>query len=415
VHRSLLPALAALAIARPAAGEVRLTLVPALTLDAGWDSNLFLDARLNNAPEPAADGVVHVAPRLTAGIAGERAQLLLDYDLSARLSFHYGAALDHLGRAALVVRAAPVAIELAAVGELYDLQCPAPAGPDAACHAEDSFLLGGGEVGLRVATPPGRVSARIGALYRADVRAYPLREGQTDVEQRATAFVDLTAPAGRATLGGGMRASWLHADSSSPGANLDRLRGDLDLALFTPRFAVRGGYGLAWQRLPTPSDAGPARVDLLHHGWLYLAVHLTSWLALFASGDALLSSSDRASGTWERLQVVGGIALRYPLELTLPRPPPPLTPAPPAPGDGRLRFRLDARAGAQVALLGEWNGWDPIPLTAVQPGRYQAAVALPPGRWRYGFTVDGQPVRAPDAEEYAPDGFGGTDGIVTVR
>jgi hypothetical protein len=81
---------------------------------------------------------------------------------------------------------------------------------------------------------------------------------------------------------------------------------------------------------------------------------------------------------------------------------------------GVVRFRARARPGAAVAVLGDWNGWQPIALAPAGDDRFEAALPLPPGRHAYALSIDGVVVTPPDAAGYVDDGFGGKNAIVDV-
>ena len=56
-----------------------------------------------------------------------------------------------------------------------------------------------------------------------------------------------------------------------------------------------------------------------------------------------------------------------------------------------VRFMLVAPAATRVALVGDFNRWNPraTPLAATEPrGAWSTAVPLGPGRYRYAFVVD---------------------------
>ncbi|HKV73068.1 MAG TPA: isoamylase early set domain-containing protein [Gemmatimonadales bacterium] len=85
------------------------------------------------------------------------------------------------------------------------------------------------------------------------------------------------------------------------------------------------------------------------------------------------------------------------------------------PSRGRaVRFALQSQA-QQVALIGDFNDWDPsaTPLTR-QGGEWSATVALKPGRYRYAFLVNGNQLEADPAGPAATDEFGGPASAVTV-
>jgi 1,4-alpha-glucan branching enzyme len=97
--------------------------------------------------------------------------------------------------------------------------------------------------------------------------------------------------------------------------------------------------------------------------------------------------------------------------------------APPAsvrgggPAGGQARFTLRAPGATRVAVIGDFNDWDPArgAMTRAGPdGPWTAVVDLRPGRHAYAFVVDGQVRRPPGAAEYAPDGFGGQNATLVV-
>lgn len=104
-------------------------------------------------------------------------------------------------------------------------------------------------------------------------------------------------------------------------------------------------------------------------------------------------------------------------------PPPPTSVAPaaamPAGFSGPteiVRFVVDAPEARSVALVGDFNGWDPAatPLQRVG-GRWMVALPLPRGRHVYGFVVDGSNwVPDPAAPRDPGDDFGGTNSVVFV-
>ena len=83
-----------------------------------------------------------------------------------------------------------------------------------------------------------------------------------------------------------------------------------------------------------------------------------------------------------------------------------------------LHFAIGAPAANRVALVGDFNQWDPhaSPLVRSADGRWQAHVAVPPGRYEYAFVIDdGQWVTDPLAPR-APDvGFGHSNSVVLAQ
>ncbi|MGH7529550.1 MAG: isoamylase early set domain-containing protein [Gemmatimonadales bacterium] len=85
---------------------------------------------------------------------------------------------------------------------------------------------------------------------------------------------------------------------------------------------------------------------------------------------------------------------------------------------GALEFVLVAPRATSVALVGDFNDWDPA-RTPMRPSRNGAAwateVALAPGRYRYAFLVNGREWRAdPAAPRVVDDEFGTPSSVVTV-
>jgi hypothetical protein len=99
----------------------------------------------------------------------------------------------------------------------------------------------------------------------------------------------------------------------------------------------------------------------------------------------------------------------------------------PVPGAARLvarapaleptRFVLHAPDAGAVALVGQFNDWDPTgtPLAATGDGGWAAVVPLAAGRYEYAFLVDGaRVVPDPRAPELAPSEFGVPNSVVVV-
>jgi hypothetical protein len=93
----------------------------------------------------------------------------------------------------------------------------------------------------------------------------------------------------------------------------------------------------------------------------------------------------------------------------------------PTPGDDDAqRFVLVAPSAASVALVGDFNDWDPArtPMQAADAGTrgvWSAVLPLSPGRYRYAFLIDGAQWRAdPNAPAALDDGFGAPSSVLTV-
>jgi len=81
-----------------------------------------------------------------------------------------------------------------------------------------------------------------------------------------------------------------------------------------------------------------------------------------------------------------------------------------------LQFVLVAPQAASVALVGDFNDWDPArsPMQTVH-GVWATVVRLSPGRYRYAFLVNGVEWRAdPSAPAVKDDEFGTPSSVVTV-
>ncbi len=70
-------------------------------------------------------------------------------------------------------------------------------------------------------------------------------------------------------------------------------------------------------------------------------------------------------------------------------------------GGGTL-FAVVAPQASSVAVVGEFSGWQPVPLAdAGSRGVWTAVLPLPPGRYEYAFVVDGRWIgQDPLADEY---------------
>jgi len=81
-----------------------------------------------------------------------------------------------------------------------------------------------------------------------------------------------------------------------------------------------------------------------------------------------------------------------------------------------LQFVLVAPQAASVALVGDFNDWDPArsPMQTAQ-GVWATVLRLAPGRYRYAFLVNGVEWRAdPGAPAAKDDEFGTPSSVVTV-
>ncbi len=92
----------------------------------------------------------------------------------------------------------------------------------------------------------------------------------------------------------------------------------------------------------------------------------------------------------------------------------------PGPGEVEVRFSYQPPVDVdEVYLSGQFNDWDPegtLMTDDTGDGIYDVVIYLEPGEYEYKFVVDGDNWITPeDAEDYAPDGFGGENAVITVE
>lgn len=79
---------------------------------------------------------------------------------------------------------------------------------------------------------------------------------------------------------------------------------------------------------------------------------------------------------------------------------------------------FSAPQAASVAVVGDFNGWDPLRtrmIRANHEGRWTARLKLPPGVHQYAFVIDGSTwVPDPGAKTTLADGFGGRNSVIIV-
>ncbi len=90
---------------------------------------------------------------------------------------------------------------------------------------------------------------------------------------------------------------------------------------------------------------------------------------------------------------------------------------PPAPRQNEpYLFRLHAPGAEQVAVVSDFNRWDPDVhrLQPVGDGWWQLEVRLPAGSHQYAYWIDGILITPPEADITVDDGFGGRNGVLRV-
>ncbi|MCO6449649.1 MAG: isoamylase early set domain-containing protein [Caldilineales bacterium] len=80
----------------------------------------------------------------------------------------------------------------------------------------------------------------------------------------------------------------------------------------------------------------------------------------------------------------------------------------------KVTFRVDSVPEAEsVELLGEFNEWQPQPLTQLKGGDYKIELDLTPGEsYQYLYRIDGRWQNDEAADAYIPNEFGGRNSIV---
>jgi hypothetical protein len=79
---------------------------------------------------------------------------------------------------------------------------------------------------------------------------------------------------------------------------------------------------------------------------------------------------------------------------------------------GAIGFRVDGARAVEIA--GDWNGWQPTPLSRDGSGRWLVPSSLEPGVYRFNLRVDGSRWIVPDGVAQIDDGFGGRVGLLII-
>ncbi|HUG38289.1 MAG TPA: glycogen-binding domain-containing protein [Candidatus Limnocylindrales bacterium] len=218
-----------------------------------------------------------------------------------------------------------------------------------------------------------------------------------------TAAVTGVVPAaGLWAQGGPVRAtlSYMHTrmlDETYPEANvaLALTRGPLDLTVY-------GGHRIS------PFDG-----EGLDETWggAAAAIWLLPHAALLVSGGKY--GSDLFQG------LPGGQFVSIGIRLTprRSRPVPISAPAPivytaEAARTGSIGFQVEG--ATRVEIAGDWNGWQPTPLSRDGSGRWIVPADLEPGVYRFNLRVDGERWIVPDGVAQIDDGFGDRVGLLII-
>lgn len=83
-----------------------------------------------------------------------------------------------------------------------------------------------------------------------------------------------------------------------------------------------------------------------------------------------------------------------------------------------VELLYSAPQAASVAVVGDFNGWDPQRTRMIRSdheGRWTARLKLPPGVHQYAFVIDGSTwVPDPGAKTTLADGFGGRNSVLII-
>ena len=86
------------------------------------------------------------------------------------------------------------------------------------------------------------------------------------------------------------------------------------------------------------------------------------------------------------------------------------------PAEKPVDFILNKTDAMNVVVAGTFNAWDlkRTPLRKDASG-WKTTLWLPPGRYEYKFVVDGEWMNDPNASDSAPNEYGGTNSVITVK
>ena len=88
----------------------------------------------------------------------------------------------------------------------------------------------------------------------------------------------------------------------------------------------------------------------------------------------------------------------------------------PVKGGKRIKFSMKADPSSRVSVAGSFNEWNPEKhkLTCTN-GVFTASILLPPGKHEYKFVVNDVWCVDPECADWAPNGLGSLNSVVTVE
>jgi len=416
--------------AAPAAADGELRGRGELELGYGYDSNLFLDAApvltpgQRAATAPVADSYFHLLAQPILALRGAGHAVDAGYSVWLRQTTAHAALLNQGGRLAYRTPRAhgldlnfSGAVERQRIGD--------------ADEREHGFWLAAGEAWLDAVVG---TATRLQAGYRYRWQRYPELATTSGAAQRHhehSALLGLgTRPATGLELD--LRLQFSHNDSNDVSFDYERGRAQL-LARWQPRpwVGLGGEYAVSVQYLPHGADdplglSGRVRVgartDVIHTVGALAAVRLARGLEAYVRYDGAFASSSVDTLSFRRHVVAGGlrgelvIGRRWRARAVGSGAPAALAPASQGAGARVVRFQLRAPHARQVAVVGDFNGWD-AGRGAMQRdagGVWHAAYEVTQGNHAYSYVVDGAVVLPPGAAAYVPDGLGGQNALIQV-
>jgi hypothetical protein len=385
---------------------------PWLSVAAGHESDLVLDPDLSRETVPGG-GFVDFTPGLTlSGQLGDRSRLHVTASSTVEQFFNTTGRRLLSGRlsADMLLRGeGPWQLRLQGGGTLFD----------------DSERLtvrrasGGGEAALGFAAPRWRLEALGGAQYRR----YPELLLPDDAGLPGTYTETSWRIGGRGTVAplSGLvlqaEGARLGTDARDPFYDSEGwlVRGAVWLRAAP---AVRLTLGGVWQERDFTERSPAEDRDTYWQVGAGLERELGPRLSLglryaFAryeqtDGDAEDIHRAAVAFTWRFGGPGGGASVGEPADLA-PRP------AWPRAGEP-IRFRIHAPGARSVALVGDFNGWDPVAqvLRSAGNGWWELELPLPAGSHQYAYWIDGRTVTPPEAAVRVDDGFGGRNGLLRI-
>ncbi len=90
----------------------------------------------------------------------------------------------------------------------------------------------------------------------------------------------------------------------------------------------------------------------------------------------------------------------------------PIVYTPEAASSGSIGFVVED--AERVEIAGDWTGWERVPLTRDDSGRWIVPATLAPGVYRFNLRVDGERWIVPDSVAEIDDGYGGRVGLLII-